>query len=215
MKLGCEAVLFDMDGVLTDSTVAAERAWTQWASEYGVDPALVLSGLHGRRAADTVRMHVAAELWDSALQRINAIELADSGATEAIPGAVALVESLGAGWALVTSAPVSLLEARLAAVGIPLPGVVISGDSVSAGKPSPEGYLTAASKLGVPISRCVVFEDSGNGVAAGIAASPAGVVGVGVGALETPAEVVVADLRAVSWGGDGVSISGALRVPAS
>ncbi|GLY47390.1 phosphatase [Lentzea sp. NBRC 102530] len=211
MYLRCQAVLFDMDGVLTDSTAAAERAWTQWAGEFGVSPSAVLEGLHGRRASDTVRMHVPDSVHARALRRINAIEVADSGATTAIPGAVELVESLGDRWALVTSAPVELLEARLAAVGIPLPAVVVDGDSVGAGKPSPEGYLRAAAKLGLSAGDCVVFEDSGNGVAAGIAALAGAVVGVGVAALETPAAVVVPDLRAVRWDGGGVEVVGALR----
>ncbi|MCG8922468.1 HAD-IA family hydrolase [Lentzea sp. CC55] len=211
--LTCRAVLFDMDGVLTDSTVAAERAWTRWAHEYGVDPAEVLRGLHGRRATDTVRLHVPASAHADALRRINDIETADAGSTTAIPGARELVDSLPGNWALVTSAPPALLAVRLAAVGIPLPPVVVNGDDVTRGKPDPEGYLTAARKLGVPIGECLVFEDSGNGIAAGLAAGAATVVGVGEDALRTPAPVVVRDLRSVRWAGDGVEVSGELRRP--
>lgn len=211
MNLVCQAVLFDMDGVLTDSTVAAEHAWTQWAHEYDVDPEQVLRGLHGRRATDTVRMYVPDAVHAEALRRINAIEVADAGSTTAIPGARELVDSLPGNWALVTSAPPELLTVRLAAVGIPLPSVVINGDEVTRGKPDPEGYLRAAEKLGVPIGECVVFEDSGNGVAAGLAAEAATVVGVGEAALETPAPVVVRDLRSARWTGSGIGVSGALR----
>ena len=210
MDLACQAVLFDMDGVLTDSTVSAEHAWTQWAHEYGVDPDQVLRGLHGRRATDTVRMY-APHVHAEALRRINEIEVADAGSTTAIPGARELVDSLPGNWALVTSAPPELLTVRLAAVGIPLPAVVINGDDVTRGKPDPEGYLRAADKLGVPIGECVVFEDSGNGIAAGLAAGAATVVGVGEGALESPAPVVVRDLRSARWTGDGIEVSGALR----
>ncbi|SES31121.1 HAD-IA family hydrolase [Lentzea albida] len=213
MNLACQAVLFDMDGVLTDSTVAAEHAWTQWAHEYDVDPEQVLRGLHGRRATDTVRMYVPDSVHAEALRRINAIEVADAGSTTAIPGARELVDSLPGNWALVTSAPPELLTVRLAAVGIPLPAVVINGDEVTRGKPDPEGYLRAAEKLGVPIGECVVFEDSGNGVAAGLAAEAGTVVGVGEGALETPAPVVVRDLRSARWTGGGIEVSGELRRP--
>ena len=210
-NLACRAVLFDMDGVLTDSTVAAERAWTQWAHEFGVDPEEVLRGLHGRRAADTVRLHVPASAQAGALRRINEIEVADAGSTAPIPGARELLDSLPGNWAVVTSAPPELLTVRLAAVAIPLPSVVINGDDVTHGKPDPEGYLKAAGKLGLPIGECVVFEDSGNGVAAGLAAEAATVVGVGTGALQTPAPVVVPDLRAVRWTGRGIEVTEDLR----
>ncbi|MDX3658886.1 HAD-IA family hydrolase [Streptomyces sp. ID05-26A] len=214
MDLACQAVLFDMDGVLTDSTVSAEHAWTQWAHEYGVDPEEVLRGLHGRRATDTVRLHVPESAHAEALARINEIEVADAGSTDPIPGARDLVDSLPGNWALVTSAPPELLTVRLAAVGIPLPSVVINGDDVTHGKPDPEGYLKAAGKLGLSIGECVIFEDSGNGIAAGLAAEAAAVVGVGEGALHTPAPIVVRDLRSVRWSGDGLEVSGELRRPA-
>ncbi|GGM86494.1 phosphatase [Lentzea pudingi] len=211
MDLACQAVLFDMDGVLTDSTVSAEHAWTRWAHEYGVDPEDVLRGLHGRRATDTVRLYVPDSAHAEALARINEIEVADAGSTSPIPGARELVDSLPDNWALVTSAPPELLTVRLAAVGIPLPSVVINGDDVTRGKPDPEGYLKAAGKLGLPIGECVIFEDSGNGIAAGLAAGPAAVVGVGEGALDTPAPVVVRDLRSVRWIGGGLQVSENLR----
>ncbi|SFR25895.1 sugar-phosphatase [Lentzea waywayandensis] len=211
MNLACRGVLFDMDGVLVDSTVAAERAWTQWAHEFGVDPGQVLRGLHGRRSADTVRLHVPAVVHAHAVRRIDAIEIADAGSTEPIPGARELLESLPGKWAVVTSASRALLTARLGAAGMPEPSVIISSDDVTQGKPSPEGYLRAAAQLGVPIGECVVFEDSVNGVAAGLAAEPAAVVGVGVAALHTPAPVVVPDLRSVRWSGRGVEVSGELR----
>ncbi|MDX8147483.1 hypothetical protein SK854_35605 [Lentzea sp. BCCO 10_0061] len=76
-------MLFDLDGVLADSTVAAERAWTH---EFGADPGQVLRGVHGRRSADTVRLHVPAVVHAHAVRRIDAIEIADAGSTEPIPG---------------------------------------------------------------------------------------------------------------------------------
>ncbi|WP_439657285.1 HAD-IA family hydrolase [Lentzea sp. HUAS TT2] len=213
MNLSCRGALFDMDGVLVDSTVAAERAWTQWAHEFGVDPDQVLRGMHGRRSADTVRLHVPAVVHAHALRRIDAIEIADAESTDPIPGARELLESLPGNWAVVTSASPGLLSARLAAAGMPAPAVVISSEDVTQGKPSPEGYLRAAARLGLPIGECVVFEDSVNGVAAGLAAEPAAVIGVGVSALHTPAPVVVPDLRSVRWAGRGLEVSGELRRP--
>lgn len=50
------------------------------------------------------------------------------------------------------------------------PGVIITDKSVKHGKPDPECYLLAASKLGFTPDRCVVFEDSIAGIKAGIKA---------------------------------------------
>jgi len=51
----CQAVLFDMDGVLVDSTQAVARVWRKWAIEHGFDPEKVVRAAHGRPSLDTVR----------------------------------------------------------------------------------------------------------------------------------------------------------------
>jgi sugar-phosphatase len=103
--------------------------------------------------------------------------------------------------------------ARLGAAGIPLPRVLITADDVTRGKPDPEGYLTAASELGVFPSEALVLEDSASGVEAGREADVAAVVGVGAPALQTDADVVVTDLTSLSWAGSGLAVleTGALR----
>jgi sugar-phosphatase len=65
----------------------------------------------------------------------------------------------------------------MASVGLPVPAVLIGADDVSAGKPSPEGYLRAAERLGVEARRCVVIEDTPAGVEAGRSAG-ASVIGL-------------------------------------
>ncbi|MFS8104217.1 HAD-IA family hydrolase [Lentzea alba] len=90
--------------------------------------------------------------------------------------------------------------------------MIITSDDVTRGKPSPEGYLRAAAKLGLPIDACVIFEDSVNGVAAGLAAKPAHVVGVGIAALHTPAPVVVRSLRGIRWTGRGINLPSSVRL---
>jgi sugar-phosphatase len=73
---------------------------------------------------------------------------------------------------LVDSTPGSrrLMQARLAAAGLPVPEVLVSAEDVSAGKPDPEGYLKAAAALGFDVAQCLVVEDSPAGVGAGSAA---------------------------------------------
>ena len=83
----------------------------------------------------------------------------------AVPGARALLDSLdGAKWAVVTSAWRTLAELRLQCAGLPAPEVLVTADDVSRSKPHPDGYLAAASRLGVAPSACVVIEDAPAGV---------------------------------------------------
>ncbi|WP_378732171.1 HAD-IA family hydrolase [Nocardia brasiliensis] len=197
-EVPCTAVLFDCDGVLVDSVDSGERSWRRWAHEYGLDPTEVLRGIHGRRSADTVRLFLPADAQEAGLARIEDIEISEAVDTAALPGVHQLLNRMTADWAIVTSASPALLQARLRAAGIPPPPVTITAADVSVGKPAPDGYLLAAHKLGSPIEHCVVFEDSVTGVAAGIAAGPRRVVGVGAQALDTPADIVVRDLSGTS-----------------
>ena len=73
-------------------------------------------------------------------------------------------------WAVFTSAFRGIARDRIARVGLPVPRVLLGADDVGRGKPDPEGYLAAARRLGVRPDRCVVFEDTQPGVAAGRAA---------------------------------------------
>jgi mannitol-1-/sugar-/sorbitol-6-phosphatase len=206
VNIPCQGVLFDSDGVLVDSTASGEAAWTEWARRYGLDPAQVLDGVHGRRSQDTVRLFLPAARADDALRVIEAIETESAKDTESMPGAAQLLTQLPANWAVVTSASPALANARLQAAGLPTPPVLITGNDVANGKPAPDGYLEAARRVGVPVSECVVFEDSDNGVRAGRAAGAAHVIGVGEHALRTAAGIVVTDLTGVRWQNDSLDI---------
>jgi sugar-phosphatase len=207
VDLPCRAVLFDLDGVLVDSTGSAERAWSQWAVEYSLRPELVLAGLHGRRSIDTVSTFLPEPARAEALARIDALEQGDAASIVPIAGAVALLSSLARNWAIVTSGTPALLAARLGAAGLPTPPVTVTGDDVTTGKPAPDGYLKAAAALGVPIADCVVMEDAPAGVQAGRAAGAGHVVGVGELALTTDADPVVHNLRGITWSGAGLRVS--------
>ena len=209
VELPCLAVLFDCDGVLVDSVASGERAWSQWAIDFGLEPSAVLDGVHGRRSVETVAMHLPVGRRAAALQRIDAMEIAGASSTTAIRGASELIASLTNNWAVVTSAAPALLRARLAAAGLPIPRVTVTAADVNEGKPSPEGYLRAAAELGFAVGDCLVIEDSPTGIRAGRSAGAGQVVGVGASALGTSAEPFVRDLRGLQWR-DGV-----LHVPAS
>jgi len=213
-------VLFDCDGVLVDSDASVASAWTRWAVQYHLDPAMVREIVHGRRAADTVAMLIDPDRYNPnlALDDIDAYEIESAATVVAVPGAVALVSSIGhARWAVVTSGSRVLAAARLAAAGIPMASVVITADDVTDGKPHPEGYRSAAERMGLDPARTVVFEDAVSGVLAARAAEVGAVIGVGPRAMQTDADLVIEDLSTVSWTGDGLLINAGslLRGPRS
>lgn len=167
-----QAFLFDMDGTLITSTLAAERVWTRWAGRHGLDVAALLSVMHGVRAIDTIRnqnlpdIDLAAEVaW------VERGEIEDVEGVAPIPGAIDFVKRLPSDrWAVVTSASVPLARARLKAAGVTPPTIMITAEDVVRGKPDPAGYLKAAATLGFDIADCLVFEDAEAGIRAGEAA---------------------------------------------
>lgn len=194
MDTDVAAVLLDMDGTLVDSDAAVERAWTAWAAEYGIDPGPVLAIAHGVPAQATVR-RLLPDLDDAGVAASAARQLAlqydDLAGVTALAGAYDLIDVLARRelpWAVVTNADDRLARARLGAAGI-VPPVLVTADDVGRGKPDPEGYLTAAGRLGVAAARCLVVEDSSAGLAAGRAA---GMRTAGLRGLD--ADVRLADL---------------------
>ena len=170
--LRCDALLFDLDGVLVDSSASVERQWRRWASRHGLDGDALLKVVHGRRAADTIR-DVAPELDAEREVRevLGPAEAADTEGNTAVPGAAALnavvpVER----WAVVTSCVPDVAASRLASVGLPVPRVMVTAADVRRGKPDPEGYLLGAKRLGAAPARCLVVEDAPAGLRAGRAA---------------------------------------------
>jgi sugar-phosphatase len=214
-EIPCRGVLFDCDGVLVDSTVSGTRAWSRWAIDHGLDPAQVLDGVHGRRSAETVARFLPQGERAAGVAAIDAAEIADAPGTPALPGAAELLASLPGNWAVVTSATTALFRARLAAAGLPLPAVTVTADDVESGKPSPEGYLLAARRLGIRAAQCVVVEDSNNGILAGRAAGVSHVLGIGTAVTDSSADSVVTDLRACRWSAGGLMVdpSYVLRAP--
>lgn len=169
--LFCNAVLFDLDGVLIDSTECIERHWEEWAEIHQLDLTTILQFAHGVRTIETIRRVAPYLDAEQEAAEFTAHEIQDTEGVVAIPGSTNLLSGLDLGkWAIVTSGGYELVQARLGKANLPKPMHIITGDDVAQGKPSPEPYLLAASKLGVEVDECVVFEDSPIGVKAGKAA---------------------------------------------
>ena len=205
-SLTCDAVLFDLDGVLVDSRAVVERTWRRWAQLRGVNDPDLVRRAHGRRSVETVRQ-VAPDLdSEEEVQWLAAAELSDFDGVVLLPGsATALAAVSDARKAIVTSGGRKLARQRMLHVGLPIPVVLIAAEDVTQGKPSPQGFLAAAMQLGVEPGRCIVVEDTPAGIRAGRSA------GCRVVALTTTfpesalaeADIIVASLADLRITADG------------
>jgi len=167
----CAALLFDMDGVLIDSTPAVARVWHRWALEHGFNPEEVVAHAHGRPSLTTVREYLPNADLEVENLEVERREIADLDGVVPLPGALELLASLPAErWTIVTSCTRRLAEVRLRAAGLPQPKSFITSNDITQGKPHPEPYLNGAAVLGVSAAECVVVEDAPAGVRAGKAA---------------------------------------------
>lgn len=159
-----EAVIFDMDGTLIDSTPAVARAWATWGEEHGVTPA-ELGHHHGIPSAALVALLLPEDRHLGAIERINELELADVGDIVVLPGAAEALAALSeARNAIATSCTIPLAKARIDAAQLVPPSILVTADDVKRGKPAPDPYLEAAAQLGVEPSRCLVVEDAPAGL---------------------------------------------------
>jgi sugar-phosphatase len=170
-QIHCDALLFDLDGVLIDSTETILRIWKEWADRHGVDIREIERVAHGLRSVETIRRvapHLDAEKEaELFFQR----ELVDSEGIKAFDGAISLLSNLPKdAWAVVTSGRSELVMIRMAKTGLPVPSQLVTANDVKEGKPSPEPYLAGAKKVGIAPDRCLVIEDAPAGIQAGKAA---------------------------------------------
>ena len=164
----CSGLLFDLDGVLVDSTPAVARAWTGWARKHGFEPEEVVKKAHGRPSISTIREllpHADHAAEDREMERR---EIADVEGVVPLPGAMELLQALPLErWAIVTSCTRALAGVRIDAAGLPKPKHLITATDVKHGKPDPEPYLAGARILALPASECIVIEDAPAGIRAG------------------------------------------------
>ncbi|NRQ30465.1 HAD family phosphatase [Nonomuraea sp. NN258] len=202
-----EAVFYDMDGLLVDS----EKVWLEietgvMARLGGVWTPEHQTHLVGGSMERTVGYMLAVSGADVAPEAVREwmIDGMVARLTEGVhvmPGAVELLDALraeGVPVGLVTSSLKEIADAVLKWVGRDRFDVIITADDVTHTKPDPEPYLTAASVLGVEPVRCVVLEDSPNGVAAATAAGCAVVAVPSLLPIEpAPGRLVVSSLTEV------------------
>jgi sugar-phosphatase len=188
----CAAILFDLDGVLVDSTRSVERQWRIWAHEQGIGGDAVMAVAHGVRSIEVIRAvapHLDAE---EEVRKLEGREADDHEGVTAMPGAFELVGSVPEGcWGVVTSGTRLLATERLHLFGIPIPKVMVTADDVTNGKPHPEPYLKGAELLGLDPAQCLVIEDAPAGIRA---AHASGMKVIGLSSTYTAAKLSEADV---------------------
>ena len=179
-----EAVIFDCDGVLVDSEVLAIRGERRVLNEMGLDytPAEYVRrfvGLHDDAFIDAVgvdyRSVLGVEPPADLGDQVIAGRRDEMGALTAIDGAATAlraVRNLEKAIAIASSSRAHFLERKLKKTALweDAKPHVYSADLVAHGKPAPDIFIYTAEKLGIAPEKCLVIEDSENGVKAGIAA---------------------------------------------
>ena len=167
-EISCAALLFDLDGVLINSTPVVARVWRRWALEHSFNPEEVVARAHGRPSLATVREYLPNADHEAENKEVERREIADLEGVVPLPGALDLLAGLPLDrWTIVTSCTRPLAEVRIKAAGLPLPGKMITSDDIQQGKPNPEPYLKGAAVLGFRAPECIVLEDVPAGVRAG------------------------------------------------
>ena len=193
-SIRCRGVLFDLDGVLVDSTPAVARVWAGWARAHGFDPDEVVKKAHGRPSITTIRELLPGADHAAEDREVERREIADILGVVPLPGAMELLQELPLErWAIVTSCTRPLAGVRIRAAGLPKPKYMVTSTDVKHGKPDPEPYLKGAQLLGVPASECIVIEDAPAGIRAGKTA------GARVLALRTTASDVELQQAGADW----------------
>ncbi|SMN19016.1 similar to Saccharomyces cerevisiae YHR043C DOG2 deoxyglucose-6-phosphate phosphatase [Maudiozyma saulgeensis] len=222
-----DVCLFDLDGTIVDTTIAAESTWRKLCKQYNVDPEELFKVSHGSKSAEMLArffpdydntdnkgaMLLEKDMADNYLDTVKLV----SGAKELLlaldrnpkDSAVNYKDQNKRRWAIVTSGSPYLAFSWFSNIlkEVGKPDVFVTGNDVSEGKPHPMGYMRARDELSktwnfdIPC-RSVVFEDAPVGIKAG---NSMGAITIGIASSYPPeklaeigANFVVKDLSQVS-----------------
>ncbi len=174
-----KAVIWDLDGVIVDTAPFHFAAWREIVGSKGRDYTEEdFQESFGRRNDDILRSlfkDISSEEIELLSQKKEEIFRSSvRNNVRPLPGVLQLVDILREEdfrIALVSSGPYENIELMLSEVGIKDRfHSIIGSNEVAKGKPDPEGFLTAAERIGIPANRCIVIEDAPAGVTAAKAA---------------------------------------------
>ena len=191
MNFTCKAIVFDLDGILVDSDPIAVRHWQRWAKLHGLPVEPILASHHGRPTVETVRQF-APHL--DAVAEARAKEIAEADDTDGLvthEGAARMLSVLPPDrWTIATSGTRRTATFRLQHVGLPIPDTIVTADDVERGKPAPDPYLLAISRLNLAAEDCIVIEDAPSGITS---AKSAGARVIGIASTNEPSALSDAD----------------------
>jgi sugar-phosphatase len=171
MNIRALGVLFDLDGVLVDSTPAVARCWSRWSRLHGFDAEDVVRRAHGRPSIVTLREMLPNADAESENRQMERWEIEDTDGVVPLPGVLSLLHAIPADrWAIVTSCTRPLAEVRIRVAGLPWPKQLVTSADVQRFKPDPDPYLKGAELLKFAPADCLVVEDAPAGIRSGKAA---------------------------------------------
>ena len=204
-----EGIIFDLDGVITDTSEFHYQAWKKLADEEGIPfdreaneklrgvprRESLLGILNGRPATE--------EQIQDMMKRKNKyyVEMMQSiTEQDLLPGVADLLEQLqAAGIKIALGSASKNARTVIERLGIANKFMAIAdGYSVAKSKPAPDLFLFAAEKLGLSPDKCIVVEDAAAGIQAGLAAGMK-VVGLGPKERVGKAHIVLPSLEAITW----------------
>ncbi len=175
-----EAVIFDLDGVLIDSSDAHFESWRRLARDLGrTVTEEQFKSTFGRQNRDIIPMLFGESLSPERIEELGETKeryyreiVRDN--VPALPGAADLVRACadaGLRCAVGSSGHPKNIDLALRALGIDsIIATVVSGHDVTKGKPDPQVFLLAAERLGIAPETCAVIEDAPAGIEAALAA---------------------------------------------
>jgi sugar-phosphatase len=171
VEVQTRGILFDLDGVLVDSTPAVARCWARWAVQFGFNADEVVHRAHGRPSIVTLRELMPKGDYEQENRKMEQWEIEDTDGVVPLPGVLDLLHGLPPQqWAIVTSCTRPLAEVRIRVAGLPWPKQLVTSADVQRFKPDPDPYLKGAELLRLAAADCVVVEDAPAGIRSGRAA---------------------------------------------
>jgi mannitol-1-/sugar-/sorbitol-6-phosphatase len=168
MNIRTLGVLFDLDGVLVDSTPAVARCWARWSQLHGFNAEVVVRRAHGRPSMVTLRELLPNADHEAEDRQMERWEIEDTDGVIPLPGVLSLLQALPADrWAIVTSCTRPLAEVRIRVAGLPRPKHLVTSADVQRFKPDPDPYLKGAELLKLAPTYCLVVEDAPAGIRSG------------------------------------------------
>lgn len=171
-----KAIIFDMDGVISDTQKLHSKVESEILSKFGIniDPEEITkryAGVRTKEFMDVLLKQATVEYdIDNVLSEKWAQMEKYAASVEAIDGAIELIKKLSNAnypLAVASASNLNYVKNVLTALGVfEYFSAIVSGDMVGKGKPDPESFLLAASKLGVAPEYCLVIEDGASGMQA-------------------------------------------------